>query len=397
MVVSRSTEMLPNSRSFRPASPSQPVQSASSPNDLERGFTMSKRSPNVLRNQTISHSFVNECFKQEPKTWSAPRVAPPSHSASVSIMPEPPCSAPSTRTWRARMRSDSSIVTDSGYGSSCPTSSEDITDNTLSDARTTIPPDELFGTSQDHIRDLDFDHDFHLDYEESFDRPFQSSMPDDEKCGSVEGRSANPDISKSQPQCTKFPRQRSSSFTHQVTCANTPLLPGTSHSERKSQQSTLKEVSHECWDTLSWHTPAACRKGLELGTREGESAGLTGVGRRWSIADASVPDQSRSVIPSRPSSLGGSKNEDNNAVPTTCTNCFTQTTPLWRRNPEGHPLCNACGLFLKLHGVIRPLSLKSNIIKKRNRGAGSQLPIGSATTQPSKIASWDITTHQSDM
>ncbi|KXL51436.1 MAG: hypothetical protein FE78DRAFT_112913, partial [Acidomyces sp. 'richmondensis'] len=51
----------------------------------------------------------------------------------------------------------------------------------------------------------------------------------------------------------------------------------------------------------------------------------------------------------------------------TCTNCFTQTTPLWRRNPEGHPLCNACGLFLKLHGVVRPLSLKTDVIKKRNR------------------------------
>lgn len=50
-----------------------------------------------------------------------------------------------------------------------------------------------------------------------------------------------------------------------------------------------------------------------------------------------------------------------------CTNCHTKTTPLWRRNPEGQPLCNACGLFLKLHGVTRPLSLKTDIIKKRQR------------------------------
>ncbi|KAI8599211.1 hypothetical protein EDD21DRAFT_290531, partial [Dissophora ornata] len=50
-----------------------------------------------------------------------------------------------------------------------------------------------------------------------------------------------------------------------------------------------------------------------------------------------------------------------------CTNCDTKTTPLWRRDQEGNPLCNACGLFLKLHGRTRPLSLKTDVIKKRNR------------------------------
>ncbi|KAK6461870.1 global nitrogen regulator protein, partial [Scheffersomyces coipomensis] len=52
-----------------------------------------------------------------------------------------------------------------------------------------------------------------------------------------------------------------------------------------------------------------------------------------------------------------------------CTNCHTKTTPLWRRNPQGQPLCNACGLFLKLHGVVRPLSLKTDVIKKRQRNS----------------------------
>ena len=94
-----------------------------------------------------------------------------------------------------------------------------------------------------------------------------------------------------------------------------------------------------------------------------------------------------SVVPSRPTSPGGSKNSDSNGIPTTCTNCFTQTTPLWRRNPEGHPLCNACGLFLKLHGVVRPLSLKTDVIKKRNRGSGTSLPLGTASTRSSKKAS----------
>ena len=101
-----------------------------------------------------------------------------------------------------------------------------------------------------------------------------------------------------------------------------------------------------------------------------------------------------SVAPSRPGSPGDSKAGDNNGVPTTCTNCFTQTTPLWRRNPEGYPLCNACGLFLKLHGVVRPLSLKTDVIKKRNRGSGNQLPFGAASARSLKKASRKNSIHQ---
>ncbi|CCK70032.1 nitrogen-responsive transcriptional regulator GLN3 KNAG_0D02830 [Huiozyma naganishii CBS 8797] len=49
-----------------------------------------------------------------------------------------------------------------------------------------------------------------------------------------------------------------------------------------------------------------------------------------------------------------------------CFNCKTFKTPLWRRDTDGNTLCNACGLFQKLHGTMRPLSLKSDVIKKRN-------------------------------
>ena len=36
---------------------------------------------------------------------------------------------------------------------------------------------------------------------------------------------------------------------------------------------------------------------------------------------------------------------------TECANCSTTTTTLWRRNGTGEPVCNACGLYYKLHGV----------------------------------------------
>jgi GATA-binding protein len=120
-----------------------------------------------------------------------------------------------------------------------------------------------------------------------------------------------------------------------------------------------------------------------------------------SLPNSPPPDGGRmsgfsSVAPSRPSSPPASKHGSTTNLqngqgegngPTTCTNCFTQTTPLWRRNPEGQPLCNACGLFLKLHGVVRPLSLKTDVIKKRNRGSGTNLAMGGTSTRSKKGAS----------
>lgn len=98
-------------------------------------------------------------------------------------------------------------------------------------------------------------------------------------------------------------------------------------------------------------------------------------------------------LSSSPSSLDNSQSSQSDAdssskLPggiTKCSNCATTTTPLWRRNPEGQPLCNACGLFLKLHGVVRPLSLKTDVIKKRNRNnaaASNTANTATASKQP---------------
>ncbi|KAB7505790.1 GATA-binding factor A [Armadillidium nasatum] len=44
----------------------------------------------------------------------------------------------------------------------------------------------------------------------------------------------------------------------------------------------------------------------------------------------------------------------------TCTNCRTTNTTLWRRNNSGEPVCNACGLYFKLHGVsVQKVVLKA--------------------------------------
>lgn len=88
------------------------------------------------------------------------------------------------------------------------------------------------------------------------------------------------------------------------------------------------------------------------------------------LADSGVSSTgpSRPASPSAPPTTSGfERDSGTEGRSATCTNCFTQTTPLWRINPEGQLLCNACGLFFRLYGVVRPPSLKTDLIKKRNR------------------------------
>ncbi|XP_014599813.1 PREDICTED: GATA zinc finger domain-containing protein 21-like [Polistes canadensis] len=50
-----------------------------------------------------------------------------------------------------------------------------------------------------------------------------------------------------------------------------------------------------------------------------------------------------------------------------CTNCGTMTTTIWRRNMKGEMVCNACGLYYKLHGVNRPVTMRRDTIHTRRR------------------------------
>ncbi|CAG7824976.1 unnamed protein product [Allacma fusca] len=64
-----------------------------------------------------------------------------------------------------------------------------------------------------------------------------------------------------------------------------------------------------------------------------------------------------------------------------CSNCETTTTTLWRRNNQGDPVCNACGLYFKLHGVSRPKTMKKEGIQTRKRKPKSPGSMGMPTQQ----------------
>ena len=56
------------------------------------------------------------------------------------------------------------------------------------------------------------------------------------------------------------------------------------------------------------------------------------------------------------------------ALRTRCTNCGTEKTCLWRKDSEtGLPVCNACGLYYKLHSRRRPANWRTDVTVRRNR------------------------------
>ncbi|RUS13563.1 hypothetical protein BC937DRAFT_95130 [Endogone sp. FLAS-F59071] len=50
-----------------------------------------------------------------------------------------------------------------------------------------------------------------------------------------------------------------------------------------------------------------------------------------------------------------------------CVNCHQTQTPLWRKNDRGQPICNACGLYAKLHHKDRPAAMRKAKIQRRRR------------------------------
>ncbi|CAO3624490.1 unnamed protein product [Cunninghamella blakesleeana] len=50
-----------------------------------------------------------------------------------------------------------------------------------------------------------------------------------------------------------------------------------------------------------------------------------------------------------------------------CVNCQQTQTPLWRKNERGESVCNACGLYSRLHHRDRPAKMRKTTIQRRRR------------------------------
>lgn len=91
--------------------------------------------------------------------------------------------------------------------------------------------------------------------------------------------------------------------------------------------------------------------------------------RHYMTSPPLIRTQRDSEVDEKPKKFEKYDKGNRNRMGVNCANCGTSTTTLWRRNGEGEPVCNACGLYYKLHQVNRPLSMKKDGIQTRKRKA----------------------------
>ncbi|UPX10296.1 GATA zinc finger protein 3 [Ascochyta rabiei] len=156
-------------------------------------------------------------------------------------------------------------------------------------------------------------------------------------------------------------------FDHKTLPSISPEIIGRDISRPSSSSTVASFTQQRPGSHASMQLPALSTLASLASTsaKDNESNGV--MGEAQSMKMPSPPSKtshglSMTYATAAPATAGGQGNS-----PPVCQNCTTSTTPLWRRDESGAVLCNACGLFLKLHGRPRPISLKTDVIKSRNR------------------------------
>jgi hypothetical protein len=106
----------------------------------------------------------------------------------------------------------------------------------------------------------------------------------------------------------------------------------------------------------------------------------------------SKPKQESQAKGAKQASRASKQAQGGKANRTTCANCFTTTTPLWRKDIDtGELLCNACGIYKKNHGVERPVDKSGQYVQSQSL-AGPDASVVAKESHKRKLS--DNSSHQ---
>ncbi|KAF8162280.1 hypothetical protein K438DRAFT_300447 [Mycena galopus ATCC 62051] len=171
------------------------------------------------------------------------------------------------------------------------------------------------------------------------------------------------DANSSSPACPQYTFPSSISLQHLLPCPSPPpsLSPSGSESSSCSPRSGPRCVatpsggkicSHcNATSTPLWRRDPATR--LPLCNACGLYLQQRNKMRPAALIAADHDDDEADVAPGAPE----------------CSHCHTHCTSVWRRSKSGAKLCNACGVYARLRGRDRPLSLRRNKIRPRCKHA----------------------------
>ncbi|KAF8376281.1 elt-6 [Pristionchus pacificus] len=102
---------------------------------------------------------------------------------------------------------------------------------------------------------------------------------------------------------------------------------------------------------------------------------MLGLGMQQSMGGGSPANLSAASTP-RPDNSNGSdestldvsaREDSEDSSQSRCSNCQTTKTTAWRRDLNGRLVCNACGLYYRLHRTNRPVHMRKDHIQQRFR------------------------------
>lgn len=110
---------------------------------------------------------------------------------------------------------------------------------------------------------------------------------------------------------------------------------------------------------LSLEETGAAEELLALASEASLSSPINRESIQTPLETENIPPSNQNAQPMSAATTGARKH--------VCNNCAATSTPFWRKSSDGLYYCNACGLYLRTHNAMRPLSLSKNRESRRGK------------------------------